>query len=36
MAAFSATLVMPVTTSHLAGQALRRLPGGSGTRLTLL
>ena len=36
MAAFSATVVMPVTTSHLAGQAMRRPSGGSSARLTLL
>lgn len=35
MAVFSATVVMPVTTSHLAGQAMRRALGSS-TRLAFL
>ena len=36
MAVFKASIVMPVATSHLAGQAMRRLTGGSGTGLAFL
>ena len=36
MAVFKASIVMPVATSHLAGQAMRRLTGGSGAWLAFL